>query len=114
MSNGREIEVIGQSDNIFYGILNQTFYKSTDNANTWAMVSGFSRFPAASVKEYLFNSDELYIATDNAPQIYKSTDGGEGWTEITANYPWHVNIRNDQAFREALCRRPGRRRSICF
>lgn len=71
------------SNTLFVGY--QDVWKSTDKGNNWTQLSSWSGSTLRSLAVAPSNSDYIYAATTNT--LYKTTDGGTSWSNITGSLP---------------------------
>lgn len=60
-------------------------YKSVDRGGSWTKLSSFEGNDLINLAVAPSNSDCIYTGTNRI--IYRSTDGGSNWTNITSNLP---------------------------
>ena len=71
------------SNTIFVGF--QDVWKSTNQGNTWTQLSNWSGNTLKSLAVAPSNSDYIYAATSYT--LYRTTDGGASWNDITGSIP---------------------------
>ena len=80
------------SGDIFIATAGDGPFKSTDNGNSWVSIQGDLSLPYTADIDFTSNGD-LYITV--IQQLYKSTNGGTNWTNITTMF-------NGYAFQSAF------------
>jgi len=81
----RQIEVVG--DNVWFTTNRGRVYHSTDKGNNWEVYnSPISDFGSAQVNGNLsFSNSQNGVIVDNLGNLYKSTNGGSSWSQISTN-----------------------------
>jgi PKD repeat protein len=79
----RQIEVVGNT--VWFTTNKGRIYHSTDKGLTWAVYqSPLTDFGSATQSGNLsFTSSTTGLIVDNNSNVYKSTDGGANWTQLT-------------------------------
>lgn len=86
-SNIDVMEIDPNNDNIIYVAVNETLYQSTDAGVNFSAISNFSQNITA-IEVNSNNSSIIYIATRfSNGQVFKSTDQGNSFINITGNLP---------------------------
>lgn len=88
-SNLTQIEIDPSNNNIIYVSLGLDLYKSIDKGVNFTPLSYFFEGSAiSSIEVNNHNSNILYMTTSGSiGRVYKSTDGGDSWSDISANLP---------------------------
>ncbi len=101
---GRVLAVAGAIDDPlvhYFGAAHGGVWKTTDAGLNWRNVSDdYFEFPAVGALDVSFsNSDVIYVGTGEGVQrqfispgdgVYKSTDGGESWTNVGLKETRHI------------------------
>lgn len=103
-----------QPETIYAGFRN--VWKSVNNGSSWAKISNFANMPGYSQPKPIWDmaicptiSDVIYISKQpypaanigNAGELWRTTDGGQSWTNITSNvFPVYSAYVNDIAVTE--------------
>jgi len=65
----------------YAGVWGGGTYKTTDHGDRWEKLEADECFSAAAIVVHPSNPDTLYLADRTLPVLYRSTDGGETWSE---------------------------------
>ncbi len=87
LTNCLVVEILQDPNNsgTFVAVTNKGIYKSTNNGTTWTAKTATSIQFCDLKRNAAANSSILYAATrENTSRLFRSTDFGETWTEITA------------------------------
>lgn len=81
----RQIEVVG--DNVWYSTNKGRLYHSADRGNNWSVyTTPISDFGSAEVNgDISFSDSNNGIIVDNSGNVYRSTNSGVSWTQITTS-----------------------------
>ena len=87
----RQIEVVG--DNVWYSTNRGRLYHSTDRGNNWLVYNTpISDFGSAEVNgDVSFSDSNNGIIVDNSGNVYRSTNSGVSWNQITISGTVYTN-----------------------
>ena len=87
----RQIEVVG--DNVWYSTNRGRLYHSTDRGNNWSVYdTPISDFGSAAVNgDVSFSDSNNGIIIDNSGNVYRSTNSGVSWNQITISGTVYTN-----------------------
>ncbi len=91
-SNLHHITIAPGDGKVVYTSRDAVLYRTFNTGTNWSSVSS----PAGNITRIAVSPNDaktVYITTngDNGKKIYKSTNGGDTWTNITLNFPNDVN-----------------------
>lgn len=75
------------------GSQNGLIYRTTDNGQNWTLILDYSNWPLHTVdfKTIAFKNNTVYIAAGNSGGVFKSTNGGQNFFNIT-KYNWQISF----------------------
>ena len=87
----RQIEVV--DDNVWFSTNNGRIYHSIDRGNNWTVYqSPISDFGSAEVNGNLsFADSQNGVIIDNSGNVYRSTNAGASWTQISTTGPVYTS-----------------------
>ena len=87
----RQIEVV--DDNVWFSTNNGRIYHSIDKGNNWTVYqSPISDFGSAEVNGNLsFADSQNGVIIDNSGNVYRSTNAGASWTQISTTGPVYTS-----------------------
>ena len=87
----RQIEVV--DDNVWFSTNNGRIYHSVDRGNNWTVYqSPISDFGSAEVNGNLsFADSQNGVIIDNSGNVYRSTNAGASWTQISTTGPVYTS-----------------------
>ena len=83
------LEISDINPDLMYASVGQKLFKSTDGGKNFNVVKDDFRNSITSIEINNSNTDIVYVTLGgfNSNGVFKSTDGGNSWTEITYNLP---------------------------
>ncbi|HEV3196916.1 MAG TPA: hypothetical protein VGZ73_03390 [Bryobacteraceae bacterium] len=78
-----------QDHNRIYAATPKGLFLSGDNGQTWSLLRDGASLAIAVDP---FDSNRLYLSVAANPPLYRSTDGGAGWTAISSGLPGSARI----------------------
>lgn len=79
-----QVEVL---NNNIYLLGNKNIYKSTDSGETWITLS-----TSKSIRKLFFINEQTIFGASYGQGVFKTTDGGINWVNVTKQLPYGVNI----------------------
>lgn len=75
------------SNDVAYAIAGRNIWKTRDKGVSWKSVSNFEIHTYSSFdKSHFVNENTGFVTTDEYVKLYRTTNGGVSWTEVSPNY----------------------------